>query len=651
MGLSEDRGAAGPRRLAALAVSTTLLAGLYGSLALARTTEVGRIREIGAFWFLRRLGAFTRSDFSQAFPSFVHHPYDLVDVGALGRFFLVSSCVNALLALALTAVAVAVFKMLSKTTATAAPLARCALPAAVLVGCATPEAVRAFHYSFGVIHDGRLSLARTAVFAVVACVALAFAIRRAPKAFDAFSRGLSWAAAIAVGLGLAAAVGGAFETGPGKVVGATGPHPNILLVSIDSLRADHVGAYGYPRPTTPTLDRLAREGVRFETAVAPTSWTLPSHITLLTALDPLSHGVRNVSDRLDRSFTTLPEVLKKVGYATAGFVSGPFLDASHGFLQGFDHYDDYTAVRIHGQASARIVTSPLLLGVLEDWLKGWARRREQPFFVFLHMWDPHYDYLPPEPIRSQFTGDYKGEITGEDVIHSERIHAGMPQADLDQLINLYDGEIRHTDEHVGKALRLLERLGVLDDTIVVVTADHGEEFFEHQDKAHGKTLYDEVLRVPLIFWRPGLIPAGAVASRQARLMDVPRTLLALAGVDQALGLEGEGPLSARMLPEVFGKEGSMRPAVGDLYARDHSIRTEEYKLIVRGSGQTPELFDLRADPREQRNLAEQEAESAASLRGALEQALAQAAGPAGGKGPVRMDAEQRERLRSLGYIE
>ena len=169
--------------------------------------------------------------------------------------------------------------------------------------------------------------------------------------------------------------------------------PNILLISIDSLRRDHVSAYGYPRATTPRIDALAREGVRFDMAIAPTSWTLPSHVTLLTSLPARLHGAREFRQRFSRDVVTLAEVLSDTGYATAGFVAGSFLSATHGFSQGFDVYDDYTILeRERGEYGGHL-TSPRSIALARRWLdEREGSGRERPFFLFLHMWDVHYEY-------------------------------------------------------------------------------------------------------------------------------------------------------------------------------------------------------------------------------------------------------------------
>jgi arylsulfatase A-like enzyme len=439
---------------------------------------------------------------------------------------------------------------------------------------------------------------------------------------------------------------------------AEGPSPNILLISIDSLRADHLGAYGYDRDTSPEIDRLAREGVRWATAVAPSPWTLPSHVSLFTALPPIAHGVLFDPKALDEETLCLAEVLQANGYATAGFVGGPFLRSLYGLAQGFDVYDDRTVVRpLFESHQGR--TSPALVGLATDWLEAWARRPERPpFFLFLHLWDVHYDYTPPAPFDTLFDPDYEGSITAENFELGEHIHPGMAPRDLEHVVALYDGEIRYTDGWVGRLLRFLDEQSLAADTIVVVTADHGEEFFEHGAKGHRKNLYDETMRIPLVIRYPGRVPAGRVVDALARLEDVPTTLLALAGIERPAAFGAPhvpGGGEARDLREDFdrGDAGGSRGhiAFGDLHGTQSSIRVDGMKLILtrHREAMRDELYDLAADPGEQRDLRGTRSEGRALFdrfarwHAYWEERPRHAV-------DIELDEEQLETLRSLGYI-
>ena len=445
------------------------------------------------------------------------------------------------------------------------------------------------------------------------------------------------------------------------------PAPNVLLVSIDSLRADHVHAYGYDRPTSPNIDRLATDGARFATTISPSSWTLPTHVTLLTSLPPEVHGVVNARTRLSDEAWTLAEVFQSHGYATAGFVSGPNLRGFYGYRQGFDVYDDKSLGRLK---DLRGDSSPTLVGLATDWLDGWNRAgRVQPFFLFAHLWDVHYDYSPPPPYDSMFDPGYDRSF---DFSHFERnkgIRADMDPRDLRHLIALYDGEIRYTDDHLGRLLAKLDELGVADDTIVVVTADHGDEFFEHGQKGHSKTLFDEIVRVPFVLRYPRRVPPGRVIGPQVRLMDVGPTILGLAGVPPGpgFGVAG-GPAGSRfqdLSPWIVGGSSAgpfpRLTAFGETKAwrpKRVSIRTEDTKVIQSFGGRNQRLrqaFDLAADPAERRNLAERARVAQPDLL-ALDRRLTQwvrhwANDEHELREPAQPSEKHIERLRALGYVE
>ncbi len=466
---------------------------------------------------------------------------------------------------------------------------------------------------------------------------------------ETLARGLAAAAAaVAVSLALGSA-------------GGSPVRPNILLVSIDTLRRDHVHCYGYARETTPAIDALAREGVRFDDAISVSSWTLPAHVSLLTALPPGIHRVYRPGSRIPEAVTTLAEVLHRAGYATAGFVSGPFLRSLYNYGQGFDLYDDSTSARGLG-ASHRGITSPRLLSLVTAWLDGWrVRRAGRPFFLFVHMWDPHYDYEPPPPYDRLFDPGYRGTVTGRDFERGKAVHPGMDPRDLAHVIALYDGEIRFTDEHLGRLIAWLRRSRVLDDTIVVVTSDHGEEFFEHGQKGHQKTLYDELIRIPLVMRYPRRIRPGSVFGRQVRLVDVAPTILGLAGVSAPDGF-GSGlasPGRERDLSPWLGGERPARTAPKlvafsrlGLWSRLESARTPRWKVVLGGRRRRLEIYDLRRDPDERRDLSARAARSgqAAALAELVRRRRRALAARAYPPEHVALPAEHVDRLRALGYI-
>lgn len=422
--------------------------------------------------------------------------------------------------------------------------------------------------------------------------------------------------------------------------------PNIILISIDSLRADHLHAYGYPRATSPNLDRLAAEGALFETVMSPTSWTLPSHMTLMTSLPPEKHGVVSNRKRLAPGIATLAERLQHAGYYTGGVVSATYLDGMFGFSRGFDEYDDYSLLHPSGGRSAGMVSSPGVTNVALSYLQRRAAAKDgHPFFLFVHLFDVHYDYNPPEPFAHMFDPAYGGRTTGEAraMTHITR------RRDLDHVIALYDGEIAFVDAHIGNILQALSALHLQQNTIVAVVADHGEEFFEHGRAGHFKTLYDEVLHVPLLVRYPGHIPAGRRVQGQVRLMDVPATLMELAGlrVHKPRSDADAVSLAAELLSP---RQTAVRPlpAFGDLNARLASLRTGREKLIWNLQTNQRELYDLVLDPGEQHAVASPEELN--TMAAQLEQWRSSASEE---ERADRMEPgdEEKSTLQSLGYLE
>ena len=429
--------------------------------------------------------------------------------------------------------------------------------------------------------------------------------------------------------------------------------PNIVLISIDSLRADHLHSYGYPRATSPNLDALAAEGTSFETVISPTSWTLPAHMTLLTSLPPEKHGVITNQFRLSSSVETLPQRLQRSGYATAGFVSATYLDGLFGFSRGFDTYDDYSLLRVAGDKSRRAVTSRMVADRAIDWLQH-RSSSPQPFFLFLHFFDVHYDYNPPAPYATMFDGGYRGRATGD----LAYVKTSVPPRDVDHVVALYDGEIAWVDANIGRVLATLRALGFEDNTIVAVTADHGEEFLDHGQSGHFKTLYDEVLRVPLIVRYPGHVAAGRRVAGQVRLMDVGPTLFALAGVRMARSRERTAAhnLTCFVKPASLPKRQPSFPAFGDLKGEIASLRTGDAKLIRNLRTKQEEFYDLAHDPGERHNKeAETTADAdalhgrAAALRTMLEQWRSSTVLATDEE--VTLDDEDKEGLKSLGYMQ
>jgi arylsulfatase A-like enzyme len=449
--------------------------------------------------------------------------------------------------------------------------------------------------------------------------------------------------------------------------------PNIVFVSIDSLRADHLSCYGAPRLTSPNLDRLAAEGTRVATVVAESSWTLPTHATLLTGLAQTVHGLGG-GGRLSEHVVTMTELLHEAGYRTHGIWSGPYLHPYFGLNQGFDVYE--SVMRLDGAATttgdastAQDVIGPLHRQsytdrtspeIIERALRAIDAAGDQPFFLFLHFFDVHYDYDPPEEYWRRFDPKYAGTLDARDWMSNPAIHAKMPESELRHVVARYDGEIAFTDHHLGRLFDALDARGLSDDTLVVVTADHGDEFFEHGDKGHRNTLFDEVLLVPWIVRWPGHVKKAAVIEAQARHVDLMPTVLDFVGIAPPYALQGDsfapamrGVASPPSLPAVSRLSlASAEVGEWDAFRLDRT----KYVRMRNGARVIENVFDIVKDRREHAPLTGPRAEELMalarqrldSLRDAemkLHDVL-NAGGVTHGALPKEVEAE----LRQLGYL-
>jgi len=446
--------------------------------------------------------------------------------------------------------------------------------------------------------------------------------------------------------------------------------PNVLLISIDSLRADHVGAYGYQRDTTPTLDRLAASGARFETAVSSTSWTLPAHVALFTALPDTAHGVQRPVQALSPDIPTLAQAMRAGGYHTVGFYSGPFLHPVFGFGRGFDSYIDCTsygagkrlrsrkstsagvrAVSRFHRASHRDVTNPCIFRKVTTQLDRLGNR---PFFFFVHMWDVHYDYIPPPPYDRLFDADYQGSMNGRNFHENKKFRPGMQARDFQHIVALYDGEIRYTDDTVASLLRELERLHRLDDTLVVVVSDHGDEFLDHGGKGHRTTLFDELVRIPLIFSFPGRIPAQQIPEAVS-IIDVAPTILELTGLPPMSDVVGRSLIG---LINRAAAPWKPRAVISELQAPPRpelqAIRGPHEKLILSPSRDRVRYFDLETDPKEQHPIRDRDDPRVQRLSRELAHRLGEYRAMRAMRGHTDkavIDPATEAELRSLGYLE
>jgi arylsulfatase A-like enzyme len=433
---------------------------------------------------------------------------------------------------------------------------------------------------------------------------------------------------------LASGCGRSHEAGAVPIAAGALRGWNVLLITVDTLRADRVGAYGSGKGLTPTIDSFAKAGLRFERSYAHVPLTLPSHASLLTASYPTRNGVHdNGTFRLGPSSPTLAEALKRDGYRTAAFVGAFVLDARFGLGRGFDLYDDRLLGRGGDvefvQRSAEQVLAPAY-----EWITRVPSPESGvpspqppvpspqppapgPWFVWAHLYDPHEPYAPPEPYRSRY--------------------AAEP----------YDGEIAYADAALGAFVANLRRSNALDHTLVIIASDHGESLGEHGERTHGLFAYDATLRVPLVMWAPPQLRPGLFRDTM-RLVDVAPTILDLLGAPPLPSVDGRSirPFAGGGQP--FDRPASYFEALNANLTRGWAPLTgvvvDRLKLI---DLPVPELYDLDADPGEQRNLYAPQRTRARDLETRLDQ-IARGASPVVPSAPIDADAEAR--LRSLGYV-
>ncbi len=528
-----------------------------------------------------------------------------------------------------------------------------------------------------IIYRSRSFILDGTIIAALVLISSAAIVYALAKSFERASR-TAPAAATAAGAAVIIALAGAASLSP--LAASTGPASasadsagmrpetadrpvNVILISLDSLRADHVGCYGYERDTTPTLDRLAKQGIRFADAHSTSSWTLPTHLTMFTSLYQLAHGVTVDTMTLDPLIPTLGTVFEKEGYATAGFVSAPYTAATYGYNRGMDVYEDLSEAYGHRDEARSAVVAPEITKRGIEWMEKHAG---EPFFMFLHYFDIHYDYTSPPPFDTMFDPHYDGPMDGRYFIESKAIHPGMPERDLEHILALYDGEIRFTDGYVAKVLDALDRLELVDNTLVMVVSDHGDEFFEHRNKGHHRSLYDEVLAVPFIVRMPGGKHAGTVVDEPVTLIDIAPTLIDAAGLERPAGMAG-----VSLLPAIAGDSSVLegRPIYSEFFdkrgfnlqvARRLSDRKliQHFNRLLHPRSPSVELFDLASDPGERNNVAEQDSDAVRAglteMAGWLEEEwrayrAIQAASVGGAT--LHHDQAMTERLRSLGYAD
>jgi len=422
------------------------------------------------------------------------------------------------------------------------------------------------------------------------------------------------------------------------------PGPNVILIVIDTLRADHLGCYGYPVATSPEVDRFAEDAVLFETTIAQAPSTEPSHASIFTSLLPSHHGAYfSTKTPLHDDHITMAELLSQRGYVTKSFNDGAQVQAKWGFDQGFDEYTtlpgpptEYTFRRTVDHAV--------------DWLES---HRDERFFLFLHTYEPHHPYTP-EPRFYDAIG-HENRSALPDGISKQLLEAlnrrfhSLNSADRDHVIAAYDAEVRSMDLAFATLVAELERLELYDGALIVFTSDHGEELGERDRMGwHSHALFDEQLLVPLIVRLPGGAQHGRRVSTQVRLIDILPTVLEVLGIPSLEVFEGR-----TLMPLALGQPGVHRPAVSQRDVRSPrgptSLRTGKWKWYERTQLRRQLLFDLEQDPGEHSDLARQQPQRMRSLMQQLEELLASR--PDGRyRGEIEIDDELRQRLEELGYL-
>ena len=392
---------------------------------------------------------------------------------------------------------------------------------------------------------------------------------------------------------------------------------NVLLISIDTCRADYLSCYGYKRKTTPNIDALAAEAIVFSNVISPVPITLPSHCSMLTGTIPPYHSIHNNAEfKLSESNVTLAELLKANGYATGAVISAFVLNSQFSIGQGFDTYNDkFEQTHFAGNIAERKGGQTSRIAI--DWLE---KHKNEKFFLFLHYYDPHDDYVPPEPFASEFAD------------------------------NLYAGEIAYADHCIGQVLEKLKELKLDKSTLIIITSDHGEMLGEHGEDTHMYFIYQGAVKVPLIFKVPGR-QKHKVINKTVGLIDIVPTVCGLLKIPSPPQIQGED------LSAFFGKSN---PKLRQRYLYSESLYATRYGvnslLGVVTDGwkyiQTtrPELYDLAKDPAERTNLIDQQPQRARILQDKLKQILEQTVRKVDPQDMIELDAQAIRNLQSLGYV-
>ncbi len=475
-----------------------------------------------------------------------------------------------------------------------------------------------------------------AAWSVLAAAGLGAALRP-PSLAAVLAPWLGSAVVLGLGLGVPLAIAPAAPAGV----------PNLVLIDIDTLRTDRTSLAGADpgRPLTPHLAALADRGITWSRAVSQAPWTLPANASLLTGLYPHEHGANSLEGWLAAPHLTLSELLRGMGWATAGVVSHAYVATPVGFSQGFDHFDDSLA-RTDSEAGS---TAAQVTDRAIDWLRG--RDGGQPFFLFAQYFDPHYEYLdhPEYPWADAYRGWLSHSPRDIDTLRASRHR--MTPADIDHLVDRYDEEIAHTDAHVGRLLRHLDESGHSEDSVLVVVSDHGEEFMERGWIGHTISVHREVVHVPMVLVAPGVAP-GVVNHDVVETRGLFWTVLSLLGVEHP-GRQAGAPLSLEASEGGRGAAYSLAwlgaaPVRSGKACERASLRTPRWTYIHDLGRGSESLYEAEADPFEFSDVSAAHPVELGELRGAVDRWLI--LGTAFGAGPGSVDPEHVQALEALGYL-
>lgn len=439
---------------------------------------------------------------------------------------------------------------------------------------------------------------------------------------------------------------------------------NVVFVLVDALRADHLQIYGYERDTSPNLARFASGAAVFDAALAQAPWTLSSVSSILSSMYPQTHGVTHAEARrpLPESIRTLPEALAESGYLSAAFVANGLVNPLSGLAQGFDWFEVIPAKHAgdrHGDSAANLNAEAI------PWLETTVRQSANPFFLYLHYMDPHDPYDDPEGYHRRYDPDYAGSFDGG-IYPVFRAMAkkqawSLDPRDLQNMVARYDGEIRYVDAKIEEVLRAIDRLGVADRTVVIFTADHGEQFLDHGSLKHATSVYQEEVHVPLVIRAPGIQAAGRRIATPVELIDLYPTIFELLGLPDPPNTCGRS-----LVPLLEGRGAPARPydvftetSHGWIWDGDRVAQNKvPYFAVVRGKRKLicregkRELYDLADDPGETRDLAKEKTPEADELETVVRawRELTASKLVAGVQYTPKEMAEQKEQLIRLGYL-